>query len=122
MLLVGNYLAGQLIWPASNVLDDRTRIIIQEINLLKGLEEQGLNFYLKIKYEGTFIRNKILLSLTLFKINPSSIFFTKIGIKPRNSIKIKLNSRISLERKLLAEPLKSFSNTFPSRFSQYIFI
>jgi len=36
VLLVGNYLAGQLIWPASNVLDDRTRIIIQESSLLKG--------------------------------------------------------------------------------------
>lgn len=67
MLLVGNYLGGQLIWPASNVLDDRARIIIQESSLLKGREEQGLNFYLKIKYEDTFIRNKIVLSVTYLK-------------------------------------------------------
>lgn len=64
MLLVGNYLGGQLIWPASNVLDDRIRIVMGESSLLKGREEQSLNFNLKINYEGTFIRNKILLSVT----------------------------------------------------------
>ena len=64
LLLVENYLGGQLIWPAFNVLDDRTRIIIQESSLLKGREEQGLNFYLKTKYGDAFIRNTILLSVT----------------------------------------------------------
>jgi hypothetical protein len=40
------------------MLDDGTRIIIQESSLLERREEQGLNFYFKIKYEGTFIKKK----------------------------------------------------------------